>query len=71
MNHNGTHKYSLIITPYFAKLTEEKKLYFALQQHSAMTHTAYASLEALCKVIIRGLWHPRSPDLISRAFDLR
>jgi hypothetical protein len=57
-----------IQSPFF-ELAEEERLYGDFQLHSATTHTAYVSLEALRevfgdRVISRGLCPPRSPDLV-------
>jgi hypothetical protein len=64
-----------ILSPFFAKLTEEKRLYSVLQLDSATANMAYASLEALRKVfgdhiISHGLWPPRAPDLVPCDFHL-
>jgi hypothetical protein len=63
-----------ILSPFFAKLTEER-LYGIFQQDSATVHTAHISLEALWEVfgdhmISCDLWPPCSPDLTSCDFCL-
>jgi hypothetical protein len=65
---NATRYVNNILSPFFAELTEEERLYGISQQDSATAHTAYISLETLREVfsdciISRGLWPPRSPDL--------
>jgi hypothetical protein len=57
-----------ILSPFFAELTEEKKLYGVSQQDSVAAHMANASLEEICEVfsdyvISCGLWPPCSSDL--------
>jgi hypothetical protein len=64
-----------ILRPFLAELTEEEKLYCYFQQDCATAHTDHVSLEALGKVhdgriISRGLWPPRSPDLTPCDFYL-
>jgi hypothetical protein len=63
------------LSPFFAKLTEEERLYGVLQLDSEITHTAYVSLESLQKVFGDhmtgcGLWPPCSPDLVPCDFYL-
>jgi hypothetical protein len=57
-----------IVSPYFAELTQEERLYGVFQQDSATAHMANISLEALQEVfgdcmISCGLWPPRSLNL--------
>jgi hypothetical protein len=57
-----------ILSPFFAELTEEERLYSVFQQDSATAYTACISLEALRmvsgnRIINRGLRPPHSPDL--------
>jgi hypothetical protein len=64
-----------ILSPFFAKLTEGERLYGVFQLDFATAHMSYVSLEALWKVfsdhiISRGLWPPRSPDLVPCDFYL-
>jgi hypothetical protein len=64
-----------ILSPPFAKLTEDERMYGVFQPDSATAHMAYVSMEALLKVfgdhiISHGLWPPRSPDLVPCDFYL-
>jgi hypothetical protein len=64
-----------ILSPFFAELTEEERLYSVFQQDSATAHMAKINFEALREVftdsiISRGLWPPRSPDLTPCDFYL-
>jgi hypothetical protein len=57
-----------IPNPFFNQLTAEEKQYGYFQQDNATAHTASASMVAIREVfedriISRGLWPPRSPDL--------
>lgn len=57
-----------ILTPFFDQLTEEEKLYSYFQQDGATAHTAEKSLNRLeqlfeDRVVSKGIWPPRSPDL--------
>jgi hypothetical protein len=57
-----------ILEPFFQTLTEEGKQYAYFQQDNATAHTSQHSKEALRKIfgeriISRGIWFPRSPDL--------
>jgi hypothetical protein len=66
----------LILTEFFAHLTEEEQLYMWLQQDSATSHTTDDSLVALeevfgDKIISHGLWPAYSPDLTPCDFYLR
>jgi hypothetical protein len=58
----------LILSPFFDQLTDEEKSYGHFMQDNATAHTANNSMVALDevfgeRVISRGLWPPRSPDL--------
>jgi hypothetical protein len=58
------------LSSYFAKLTEEERLYCFFQQDSITAHVAYTSLEAQREVfgdhiITHGLWPSCSPDFTS------
>jgi hypothetical protein len=64
-----------ILRPFFAKISDEERLYCVFQQDSATAHMAHVSLEALRevfndRVISRGLWPPCSPDLTPCDFYL-
>jgi hypothetical protein len=55
-----------IVSPFFAELAEEERLYGVFQQDSATAYMAHASLKAMQEVsgdhiISHGLW-PHSPD---------
>jgi hypothetical protein len=57
-----------ILNPFFNQLTAEERQYGYFQQVNATAHTANASMVAIREVfedriISRGLWPPRSPDL--------
>jgi len=57
-----------ILHPFFEQLTDNEKQNGTFQQDNATAHTAYASLAALeevfeDRVISRGRWPARSPDL--------
>jgi hypothetical protein len=57
-----------ILSPFFAELMEEERLYSVFQQDSTTAHMAHISLEALRElfsdlIISHGLWPPHSPDL--------
>jgi hypothetical protein len=65
-----------ILSPFSAQLVEEERLHGVFQQDSAKAHTAHMSYEALRedfgdRVISRGLWPTRSPDLRPCDFHLR
>jgi hypothetical protein len=63
-----------ILSPFFAKLTEEERQNGVFQLDSATAHTAYVCLQALHvssdHIISHGLWPPRSPDLVPCGFYL-
>jgi hypothetical protein len=64
-----------ILSPFFAKLTEEERLYCVFQLDPATAYMAYVSLEAQRKVfgdriISRGFCPPCSPDLVPCGFYL-
>jgi hypothetical protein len=57
-----------ILEPFFQTLTEEEKQYAYFQQDNVTAHTSQHSMEALLelfgeRIIGRGLWPPRFPDL--------
>jgi hypothetical protein len=58
----------LILTEFFAQLSEEERWYMWFQQDSANAHSAHDSQAALKgvfdeRITSRGLWPARSPDL--------
>ena len=57
-----------ILNPFFDQLNAEERQYGYFQQDNATAHTANASMVAIQEVfedriVSRGLWPPRSPDL--------
>ena len=57
-----------ILEPFFQQLTDDELRYAYFQQDSATAHTAHNSLQDIeavfdDRVISKGLWPPRSPDL--------
>ena len=57
-----------ILRPFFSELTEEEKTFGFFQQDGATAHTANDSMNVLQsvfedRIISRGLWPARSPDL--------
>jgi hypothetical protein len=57
-----------ILNPFFNQLTAEERQYGYFQRDNTTTHTAAATMVAVLEVfedriINRGLWPPRSPDL--------
>jgi hypothetical protein len=57
-----------ILNPFFCQLTAEERQHGYFQQNNATAHTANATMVAIREVfedriINRGLWPPRSPDL--------
>jgi hypothetical protein len=55
-----------ILSPFSAELTEEQRLYGVFQLGSATAHTAYVSMVFGDRIISRGLWPPRFPDVVPR-----
>jgi hypothetical protein len=72
---NGARYVNNILSPFFAELKEEEKLYSVFQQDSAASHMAHASLKSLREILgycifSHGLWPPHSPDLSPYDFYL-
>ena len=72
---NSQRYISDILQPFFQHLTAYEKQNGWFQQDGATAHTARASMQALQEVfddriISRGLWPPRSPDLTPPDFYL-
>jgi hypothetical protein len=64
-----------ILSPFFNQLTDEETQYGYFQQDNATAHTANAAMVAIWEVfedriISRGLWPPRPPDLSTCDFYL-
>jgi hypothetical protein len=54
-----------ILNPFFNQLTAEETQYGYFQQDNATAHTANAAIREVFedRIIRRGLWPPRSPDV--------
>jgi hypothetical protein len=64
-----------ILNPFFHQLTAEERNYGYFQEDNATAHTADDSMDAIHKVfddriISKGLWPPRSPNLTQCDFYL-
>ncbi|PSN46547.1 hypothetical protein C0J52_19601, partial [Blattella germanica] len=65
---NAQRYVDLILQPFFAELTEEERDHAYFMQDNATAHTAHISMREIVdvfedRIVSRGLWSPRSPDI--------
>ena len=65
---NAQRYVDLILQPFFAEVTEEERDHAYFMQDNATAHTAHISMREIVdvfedRIVSRGLWPPRSPDI--------